>query len=86
MRDPGGTIRHWLQNFAFYNFRIEHRAGTELVDTDHISRQTNLPEATPSEAEMTEEREQTFPLPSQLAQFQSIVGPATLPVVGACVD
>ena len=42
MKDPGGTIRHWLQNFAFYDFRIEHRAGTELVDADFVSRQTNL--------------------------------------------
>ena len=67
MRDPGSTVRRWLQNFSFYDFRIEHRAGVELVDADFISRQTNLPDATASEAEATEEREPTFPLPGRLA-------------------
>ena len=39
MKDPGGTIRRWLQNFSYFDFRIEHRAGTELVDANFISRQ-----------------------------------------------
>ena len=33
----------------FFNFRIENRAGKEMVDSDHISRQTNLPDAAQSE-------------------------------------
>ena len=60
MKDPGGTIHRWLQNFAYYDFRIEHRAGTDLVDADFLLRQTNLPEATASEAEDTEELEPTW--------------------------
>ena len=82
MKDPGGTIRRWLQNFAFFDFRIEHRAGTELVDADFISRQTNLPDATASEAEETEEMEPTFPLPEPLTQFQDLV--ALVVVGGSC--
>merc|ERR1712055_400794 len=78
----GGTIRRWLQNFAYYDFRIEHRAGTELVDADFISRQTNLPEATASEAEDTEEWEPTFKLPKPLDKFQDLV--ALVTVGGSC--
>ena len=55
MKDSGGTIRRWLLNFSFFNFRIEHKPGKELVDADHISRQTNLPPATPSERLETQE-------------------------------
>ena len=47
MKVPGGTIRRWLLNFSFFNFRIEHKVGKEMVDTNHISRQTNLPDANP---------------------------------------
>jgi len=82
MKDPGGTIRRWLHNFSYYNFRIEHRAGTELVDADFISRQTNLPDPTASEAEETEEMEPTFLLPKPLDQFQDLV--ALVVVGGSC--
>ena len=44
-RDPAIFI--W--NFSFFIFRIEHQAGKEMVDADHILRQTNLRDATPSE-------------------------------------
>ena len=48
VKDPGGTICRWLTNFSHYEFRIEHLAGTVLVDTDHISCELNLPDLTPS--------------------------------------
>ena len=73
MKDPGGTIRRWLLNFSFFNFRIEHKPGKELVDADHISRQTNLPPATPSERMETQEFEPTYPLPHPLDQWQHLV-------------
>ena len=62
-----------LLNFSFFNFRIEHKPGKELVDADHISRQTNLPPATPSEKLETQEFEPTYPLPHPLDQWQHLV-------------
>ena len=40
-----GAAKNVMLNFSFFNFRIEHKPGKELVDADHISRQTNLPNA-----------------------------------------
>ena len=45
----------------------------ELVDADHISRQTNLPEATPSERLETQEFDPTYPLPHPLDQWQHLI-------------
>ena len=73
MKDPGGTIRRWLTNFSYFQFAIEHRAGTELCDADHLSRQDTLPAATPSEVEATREHEPTYKLPGPLAQFQPLI-------------
>ena len=44
-----------------------------MVDADHISRQTNLPEATPSERLETQEFDPTYPLPHPLDQWQHLV-------------
>ena len=43
------------------------------MDADHISRQTNLPPATPSERMETQEFEPTYPLPHPLDQWQHLV-------------
>ena len=74
MQDPGGVVRRWLQRFTMFNFDVIHRAGTDLVDADFLSRQPGLPEATPSEQEETREWEPTFPLPGPLAHLQQFVG------------
>ena len=64
MKNLSGTTRRWLTNFSYFLFSIEHRAGVQLSDADHISRQTNLPEATPSEVELESTRRHTnFPSP-----------------------
>ena len=88
MKDPGGTIRRWLTNFSYFQFTVEHRAGAQLCDADHLSRQPNLPAATPSEAEQTKEYEPTYPLPHPLSQFQHLIDPTaeavTQPVGGGC--
>ena len=88
MKDPGGTIRRWLTNFSYFQFAIEHRAGVQLVDADHLSRQLNLPSPTPSEVEQTRDYEPRFPLPSPLDRFQELIdveiGGLTQPVGGSC--
>ena len=43
------------------------------MDADHISRQTNLPEATPSEWLETQEFDPTYPLPHPLDQWQHLI-------------
>ena len=43
-----------------------------MNDADHISKQTNLPEATPSEVEQTREYKSTYLLPHPLSQLQSL--------------
>ena len=65
----------WAVRSSLFNPCIEHRAETEMVDVDHISRQTNLPNATHSEEE-----------PYPLDKSQGLVDPTECeqPVSGAC--
>ena len=88
MKDPGGTIRRWLTNFSYFQFTVEHRAGAQLCEADHLSRQLNLPAATPSEVEETWEYKPTYPLPPPLDQFQGLIDidieEMAQPVGGGC--
>ena len=43
------------------------------MDADHISRQTNLPQATPSERLETQEFNPTYPFPQPLDQWQHLI-------------
>ena len=83
MKDPGVTICRWLTNFSYFQFTIEHRAGVQLCDADHLSCHLNLPTATPSEIAQTREYETTHPLPYPLDQFQSLID-VEQPVGGGC--
>ena len=46
----GEYERPILINSSYFDFSIEHKAGTKLVDVDHISHQPNVPGPTTSEA------------------------------------
>ena len=62
------------------------RAGAQMYEVDHLSRQMNLPEATPFEVEQMREYKPTYSLPHPLSQFQSLVDytECEQPVSGAC--
>ena len=59
-----------------------------MCDADHLSRQLNLPDATPSEVAQTREYEPTYKLPYPLDQFQSLIDmdadELVQPVGGGC--
>ena len=57
-----------------------------MSDADHISRQTNLPAALPSEVEQIREYQETYKLPYPLDQFKDLIDPTECeqPVSGAC--
>ena len=76
MKDPGGVIRRWLQKLSMFPFQVVHRAGKDLVDADFLSRLPNLPAATPSEQEETQEYEPSYPLPPPLAHMQHLISSA----------
>ena len=69
-KDPSRTTHRWLINFCYYNLRIKHRVGTELVD--HTLRQAIQPDVKASDVEQTPS---THPLPTALDQLQGLIDP-----------
>ena len=64
MKDPGGTIRRWLDFIQGFNFSVIHRAGKTNVNTDLISRAHQMDEPSPSEkGTLTQETHGRFALP-----------------------
>ena len=49
MKDPGGTIRRWLNFIQEFNFTVTHQAGKHNVNADLISHARHMSEPTPSE-------------------------------------
>ena len=44
MKDPGGTIRRWLDCIQQFNFTVTHRAGKYNTNADLISRAKHMDE------------------------------------------
>ena len=53
MKDPGGTIRRWLDFIQEFSFTVNHRAGKNNVNADLISRAKHMNEPTLSDAGTT---------------------------------
>ena len=70
MRDPGGTVRRWLDYLQSYSFTVEHRAGKLLTNADSLSRSKHLLDPSPSEASAAANREEKFRLPCGWDRFQ----------------
>ena len=64
MKDPGGTIRRWLDFIQEFNFTVHHRAGKDNVNADLISRAKHMSEPTPSdEGTITQNAADVYTLP-----------------------
>ena len=64
MKDPGGTIRRWLDFIQEFNFTVTHRAGKHNVNADLISRAQHMSEPTPSiEGTITQNNADVYELP-----------------------
>ena len=50
MKDPGGTIRRWLDFIQEFSFTVKHRAGKNNINADLISRAKHISEPTPLDA------------------------------------
>ena len=64
MKDPGGTIRRWLDFIQEFNFTVHHRSGKNNVNADLISRARHMSEPTPSvEGTITQNTDDLYTLP-----------------------
>ena len=43
MKEPGGCVKRWLEDFSYFQFTPWHQPGKELVNADCLSRNKNLP-------------------------------------------
>ena len=71
MEITNGCTRRWVEYFTLFNFRIKHVPGKLNVPPDTMSRQTNLPDPTPSEFKQGQDVEPRFPLDPNLPQLPS---------------
>ncbi|HSG06259.1 MAG TPA: reverse transcriptase family protein, partial [Nitrospiria bacterium] len=74
MKDPGGTVRRWMEYLQKFSFSVVHRPGRELVNADSLSRATHLLPPTSSEASAAADRAQVHRLPCGWEQFQGLEG------------
>ena len=78
MKDPGGTIRRWLDFIQEFNFTVHHRSGKNNVNADLISRAKHMSEPTPSiEGTITQNTDDVYTLP----WVSGDVHPATVKVM-----
>ena len=64
MKNPGGTIRRWLDFIQEFSFTVTHRAGKHNVNADLISRAQHMSEPTPSiEGTITQNNADVYELP-----------------------
>ncbi len=64
MKDPGGTVRRWLDYIQQFNFTVQHRAGKYNTNADLISRAKHMDEPSPSCIDsITQGKEEIYPLP-----------------------
>ena len=64
MKDPGGTVRRWLDYIQQFNFTVQHRAGKYNTNADLISRAKHMDEPSPSCIDsITQGKEELYPLP-----------------------
>ena len=47
MKDPGGTVRRWVDYSQLFNFKVTHHAGKYNTNADLNSQTKNMDEPTP---------------------------------------
>ena len=70
MKDPGGTVRRWMEYLHRFLFKVVHCPGKELINADSLFWSTHLLPPIPYEASAAADRAEVHELPLGSAQFQ----------------